>query len=118
MVTNLLEGAPPGELMLSGRKEQLDLLALILTSGEPLAGEERPEADAAADLQVGGAGARRVAGNVAALTGAEGLRYMELDAASAPARNTAATLATLAREKAAAGAQTAKSALWSRVKRY
>ncbi|CAK0736769.1 General transcription and DNA repair factor IIH helicase subunit xpb2 [Coccomyxa viridis] len=76
IITNLLDAAGGADLQLSTRDEQLDVLAKVLSAGEDEAGIE--VAAVTDDVTRTKASlAHRTTGNLAALSGAHGLTYME-----------------------------------------
>jgi DNA excision repair protein ERCC-3 len=69
-----------GQLLLSSQDEQLDLLAAVLHASEAeIAAEELPDGgDGLGERQSrGGVASRRVVGNMAMLSGGQGLKYLE-----------------------------------------
>ncbi|GFH27301.1 uncharacterized protein HaLaN_25602, partial [Haematococcus lacustris] len=112
VVTNLVDTAAEameGQLLFARKEEQLDLLCRVLTAGLDEAGIEVTKDDDADALAAekaridrvstsdcslsptsavaGKPGSRRQAGDIRALTGAAGLRYLEYRAAAGPAAN-------------------------------
>lgn len=81
VVTDLIGPQDKPQLMYSTQEKQLDLLAKVLSAGEAEAGEEvLPEdEDAIRRAQKPVGAARRTAGSMAALSGADGA-YLEFDA--------------------------------------
>uniref|UniRef100_A0A1D2AEI6 DNA 3'-5' helicase n=1 Tax=Auxenochlorella protothecoides TaxID=3075 RepID=A0A1D2AEI6_AUXPR len=80
VIPSLLENAGGEEgLLLSSLDEQLDVLAAILAANETDIGDENLAEVDGVPLRKSGA-ARRTAGNMAALSGAAGMRYMEFAA--------------------------------------
>ncbi|KAG2449987.1 hypothetical protein HYH02_000091 [Chlamydomonas schloesseri] len=81
VVTNLLDAVGGGEgLMYSDRPSQLDLLSRVLSAGMEEAGVENLRDEDAEGLAAAGGGrpaARRRLGDMLALTGGAGYRYME-----------------------------------------
>ncbi|KAK9809097.1 hypothetical protein WJX72_009334 [[Myrmecia] bisecta] len=84
VVTNLLDNAEGQQLQLSKQEDQLDLLARVLSAGEDEAGEER--VDDADDVATKKLVARRTVGSMAALSGAQGLTYMEFSSGRGSAK--------------------------------
>ncbi|KXZ51043.1 hypothetical protein GPECTOR_14g30 [Gonium pectorale] len=84
VITNVLKSANGGEgLMYSDRATQLDLLSRVLSAGMEEAGVEHLRDDDAEGLAAAAGqrpGARRRVGDMAALTGASGYRYLEFSA--------------------------------------
>ena len=80
VVTNLLASTQPGELFCSTREAQIDLLGKVLNAGSEAADKAADKAAREEAAAGQGAGGRMVAGNLAALTGAQGLRYSEFAA--------------------------------------
>jgi len=78
VVANLLNQADINDLMFSKQEEQLDLLAKVLAAGEEDTGEE-VFGDDADDIErvKGQLGVRRTTASMRALTGAEGMAYMQ-----------------------------------------
>ena len=76
VVTNLLDQGDIGDLHFRKQEEQLDLLAKVLAAGIEEAGVEG-EGEDLDDLERGPMGARRTAGNMRHLSGAEGMAYAQ-----------------------------------------
>lgn len=81
VVTDLIGPQDKQQLMYSTQEKQLDLLAKVLSAGEAEAGEEvlPDDEDAIRKAQKPAGAARRTAGSMTALSGADGA-YMEFDA--------------------------------------
>jgi len=87
VIPSLLEAAgvvagDTSQLLLSSQDDQLDLLAAVLHASEAeIAAEELPDGgDGLAEKRPGGGGgvaSRRVVGNMAMLSGGQGLKYLE-----------------------------------------
>ena len=93
VIPSLLEaagvGADGGQLLLSTHDEQLDLLAAVLHASEAeTAAEELPEGADGLGERKGrpGVASRRVVGSMAALSGGQGLRYLEYSTKGAGGR--------------------------------